>query len=86
MVVAGRSNGADLGVEEEILRYGGGGFCSSGGGGRIVAREVVDGGAYGVQLPEEVVRNRNMCSRRSLGRLDGRGEVVKGEDVGGHHG
>lgn len=82
--MAGRSNGGDLGVEEEILRDGGGGFRCGGGGGRVVAREVVDGGAYGVQLAEEVVRDR--VRGRRFGRLDGRGEVIKGEDVGCHHG
>lgn len=49
------------------------------------ASQVVDGGAYGVELVEEVVRD--WCVLRWLGGfgLDGGGEVVEGEDVGGHH-
>lgn len=47
MVVAGRSNGDDLRVEDEIFRYGTGcGFDGGCGGGRIVVCKMVDGGAY----------------------------------------
>jgi hypothetical protein len=51
----------------------------------VVAREVVDGGAYGVELVEEVVRDWSWRGG-SLGSLKCGGEVVEGEDVGGHHG
>lgn len=45
---------------------------------------MVDGGAYGVELVEEVVWDRGR--RRGGFGLDGGGEVVEGEDVGGYHG
>ena len=48
--VAGRSNGADLGMDDEILRYGGVGFGCSGSNGGAVVREMVDGGAYSIQM------------------------------------
>lgn len=47
------------------------------------AREVVDGGAYGVELVEEVVRDRGRS--RGFG-LEGGGEMVERENVGGDHG
>jgi len=46
---------------------------------------VVDGGAYGVKLVEELVGDR-WGWFRGFGGLEGGGEVVEGEDVGGHHG
>ena len=64
-----------------------GGF---GGGGRwgngrwLVAREMADGGAYGVELVEKVVRDWLLS--RGFGRLKSGRKMVKGKDVGGHHG
>lgn len=54
MVVTRRSNGGKMRVKKEILRNSSGGYGSSSSGGsigsRVVAREVVNGGAYGLQL------------------------------------
>jgi hypothetical protein len=50
-----------------------------------VAREVADGGAYGVELVEKVVRYW-LLIRWGLGRLNAGGKMVEGKDVGGHHG
>ena len=55
-----------------------GGFCCGGGGGGGVleAREVVDGGAYGVELVEELVGDwRGWFG--VFGGLEGGGEVVE---------
>ena len=73
-------------MEDEILRNGGGWFGrgGGGGGGGVVAREMVDGGAYSVQLAKEVIR-RDRDRRRRFGGLDSGREVVKGEYVSGHH-
>lgn len=43
---------------------------------------MVDGGAYGVELVEEVVRDRGWGWRFGL---DGGREVVERDDVGGYH-
>lgn len=43
---------------------------------------MVDGGSYGVELAEEVVRDR--WGSWGLG-LDGGGEVVERQNVGGYH-
>jgi hypothetical protein len=51
----------------------------------MVAREVADGGAYGVELVEKVVRYW-LLIRWGLGRLNAGGKMVEGKDVGGHHG
>lgn len=48
----------------------------------LEAREVADGGAYGLQLADEVVRNRGRTRR--LGLDVGR-EMVKGQNIGSHH-
>ena len=48
-----------------------------------MAREVVNGGAYGVKLSEKVVRDGNRGRR--VGRLDGGREMVKGKDIGSYH-
>lgn len=56
MVAAGGGDRRKLGVEEEV--GGGGGGGRGGNRVRLVAREVVDGGAYGLELPEKVVRDR----------------------------
>jgi hypothetical protein len=87
VVVASGGDGGELGVEEEIWWSGGGGGggFGRGVGGGVEAREVVDGGAYGLELVEEVVRDWRW-RRGSLGCLKRGREVVKGEDVGGHHG
>lgn len=64
-----------------------GGFGSGGrwGNGRwLVAREMANGGAYGVELVEEVVRDWLLSW--GLGRLKSGGKMVEGKDVGGHHG
>lgn len=44
---------------------------------------MVDGGAYGVELAEEVVGHRRWGGGFGL---ESGGEVVQREDVGGHHG
>ncbi|KAF5472454.1 hypothetical protein F2P56_009172 [Juglans regia] len=87
VVVAGGGDGREEGVEEEIWREGGRGSGGFGGriGGGLEAREAVDGGAYGVELVEKSVRDRRWS--RGLPRgLNCGGEMVEGEDVGGHHG
>jgi len=67
------------------LRDGGFGRGGRWGNGRwLVAREMADGGAYGVELVEEVVRDWLLSW--GLGRLKSGGKMVEGEDVGGHHG
>lgn len=81
MVAAGGGHGGEVGVEEEIRGSGGGG---GGGGGGAEASKVGEGGAYGVELVAEVVGNR--CGRRRRLGLNSRRQVVKGEDVCGHHG
>lgn len=50
------------------------------------AREVVDGGAYGVELVEELVWDRWGLFRGIRGLEGCGGEVVEREDVGGYHG
>lgn len=52
----------------------------------MVAREVVDGGAYGLELVKKVVRDWAFERCGLFGALDGGGEVVERENVGGHHG
>lgn len=52
----------------------------------MVAREVVDGGAYGLELVKKVVRHWAFERCGLFGALDGGGEVVERENVGGHHG
>lgn len=88
MVVARCGDGRELGVEEEIRWGSGGGDGGFSGGicGRgWEAREVVDGGAYGFELVEKVVRDR-YWSGGLLGGLNRGGDMVEGEDIGGHHG
>lgn len=87
MVMAGGGYGGELRVEEEIGGNGGG----SGRGGRgvhwVVAREVVDGGAYGLELAREVVGDLGVGGLvMVLLVLDVGGEMVERENVGGHHG
>lgn len=52
----------------------------------MVAREVVDGGAYGLELVYKVIRDLLLGWGLCLGLVGGGGEVVKGKDIGGHHG
>ncbi|PON41728.1 hypothetical protein PanWU01x14_286980, partial [Parasponia andersonii] len=85
--MAGGSYGGKVGVDEEIGRYGGGGGSGNGVVRRVVlvAREVVDGGAYGLELVNKVVRD--VVRSRGFGVLllnVGR-EVVERENVGSHH-
>lgn len=82
VVFAGGGYRGNMSVDEEIRGGGGGssGGCFLGG---LEAGEVIDGGAYGGELVDEVVRNRG--GGRGFG-LDGGGEVVEGENVGGNHG
>lgn len=64
-----------------------GGFGSGGrwvNGRWLVAREMADGGAYGVELVEKVVRDWLLSW--GFGRLKSGRKMVKGKDVGGHHG
>lgn len=88
-MAAGGCDGGDLGIEEEI------GWDDGGGGGVVVkgkgrigleAREVVDGGAYGLKLAEEVIWNWRVKRGGGFSGNDGGGEVVEGEDIGGNHG
>lgn len=88
MVAAGGCDGGELGIEEEIRWDDGGG-----GGGGVVkgrigleAREVVDGGAYGLKLAEQVVGNWRVKRGGGFSGNHGGGEVVEGEDIGGNHG
>ncbi|PON74046.1 hypothetical protein TorRG33x02_248230 [Trema orientale] len=87
VVVAGGSYGGKVGVEEEIGRNRGGGGSGNGVVRRVVlvAREVVDGGAYGLELVNEVVRD--VVRSRGFGvlLLNAGREVVERENVGGHH-
>ena len=53
--------------------------------GVLEASEVADGGAYGVELVEELVGDW-WGWFGGFGGLEGGGEVVEGEDVGGNHG
>ncbi|KAE8722967.1 hypothetical protein F3Y22_tig00013285pilonHSYRG00127 [Hibiscus syriacus] len=55
--------------------YDGTGIQRRGGREWVVAHEVVNGGAYGVQLPYEVVGNGGR--KRRLGGLNGGGEMIK---------
>lgn len=47
---------------------------------------MVDGGAYGTELAEEVVRDGAVSVAGRCGGLEVGGEVVEGEDVRGDHG
>lgn len=56
-MAAGGGDGGKLGVKKEVRWDGGrGGGGDSGIG--LEAREVVDGGAYGMKLAEKVIRDR----------------------------
>ncbi|KAL1834051.1 hypothetical protein ACET3Z_003702 [Daucus carota] len=74
--MASRSNGGDVSVEQEI-RWDGGGLFRGGRGWGLEAREVVDGGAYGGELVEEVVGDGGR--ERGLG-LESGGEMVEREN------
>lgn len=71
-----------MSVDEEIRGGSRGCFLGRWGGG-LEAGEVVDGGAYGGELVDEVVGNWR-CGR-GFG-LDGGGEMIERENVGGNHG
>lgn len=47
---------------------------------------MVDGGAYGLKLTEEVIRNRRVRICGWFSGDHGGGEVIEGEDIGGNHG
>lgn len=66
MAVAGRSDGCDLGMEDEIMGNGGSAFGIRGGG-----SEVIDGGAYVVEVAKEVLRDMDRDRGRRFGRLEG---------------
>lgn len=54
-------------------------------GGRLAARELVNGGAYGTELVNEMVWNRAGSGRRGFWGFEGGRKVVKGEDVSSYH-
>ena len=88
VVTARRGDGGEVGVEEEV--GGDGGFSGFGGGGAgagggLEASEVVDGGAYGVELVEQVVRDRRRCWGGCWIGGWKRGGRER-EDIGGYHG
>lgn len=73
-----------MGVKEEVRRDGEYRFLGSSSwrSRRLEAREVVNGGAYGLKLVKKVVRNRR--SNRGLGLEIGR-EVIQRKNVGSYH-
>lgn len=78
----GRGEGREAREARELGGRGGGGVLGGGGLG-VEAREVVDGGAYGGELAEEVIGDDGR-DRGRWGR-EGGGEMVEREDVGGYH-
>nr|GMD05341.1 hypothetical protein KK1_028632 [Ipomoea batatas] len=84
VVLTSRSYRRHMSVEKKIGRDRNGRFPGRRRSRRLEAGEVVDGGAYGLELADEVVGDGGDIGGGGYG-LDVGGEVVEREDVCGHH-